>query len=264
VASRGGADDFGPDRAASVEGVVVSYPGRPTLGPFDLTVHAGEIVAVVGASGAGKSTLLRLLAGLEQAPVSGAVVRAPEATVSFVFQAPTLMPWADALANVALPLELANVSRAEARRRAAEALMAVGLGDRHAARPRQLSGGMAMRVSLARALVTNPDLLLLDEPFAALDSVTRRRLIEDLHRLWAARTPRPAIVFVTHDVEEAVYLAQRAVVLDSTTGKSTATLTCPGALPRLDGWRVEPVYRVAVEALAETLSHAMSTVEAAT
>jgi NitT/TauT family transport system ATP-binding protein len=142
--------------------------------------------------------------------------------------------------------------------------MAVGLGDRHAARPRQLSGGMAMRVSLARALVTNPDLLLLDEPFAALDSVTRRRLIEDLHRLWAARTPRPAIVFVTHDVEEAVYLAQRAVVLDSTTGKSTATLTCPGALPRLDGWRVEPVYRVAVEALAETLSHAMSTVEAAT
>ena len=241
--------------AASVEGVVVSYPGRPTLGPFDLTVHAGEIVAVVGASGAGKSTLLRLLAGLEQAPVSGAVVRAPEATVSFVFQAPTLMPWADALANVALPLELANVSRAEARRRAAEALMAVGLGDRHAARPRQLSGGMAMRASLARALLTDPDLLLLDEPFAALDSATRRALIEDIHALWARR--RPAVVFVTHDVEEAAYMAGRVLVMRAVDGRIAAEIRTPGALPRPAGHRLDPAHARAVEQIAAALDAAM-------
>jgi NitT/TauT family transport system ATP-binding protein len=245
------------DPAASVAGVVLAWPGRPPLGPLDLAVEPGEIVAVVGASGAGKSTLLRLLAGLEPALAGGAVTRQSGATTGFVFQAPTLMPWADALANVALPLELAGRPRPEARRRAAEALSAVGLGDRPAARPRQLSGGMAMRVSLARALVTDPDLLLLDEPFAALDSVTRRRLIEDLHRLWAARSPRPAIVFVTHDVEEAVYLAGRAVVLDSATGRTVAALTCPGPLPRPDGWRAEPDYRVAVETLAAALAAAM-------
>jgi NitT/TauT family transport system ATP-binding protein len=185
--------------AASLDGVRVHYTGRPPLGPLDLTIAPGEIVAMVGASGAGKSTVLRLLAGLE--PPSAGRVHLTDGRTGFVFQSATLMPWADALANVALPLELAGMARAEARDRAAEALAAVALGDRLNARPRQLSGGMAMRVALARALVTEPDLLLLDEPFAALDSVTRRRLIEDLHRLWAARHPRPAIVFVTHDVE---------------------------------------------------------------
>ena len=210
--------DAGAAFAAALRDVVVRYPGRPPLGPVDLTIAPGEIVAVVGASGAGKSTLLRLLAGLET-PSEGAVVRGDgHGRTGFVFQSATLMPWADIQSNVALPLELAGVPRAEARRRAAAGLDAVGLGDRLSARPRQLSGGMAMRASLARALVTDPDLLLLDEPFAALDSVTRRRLIEDLHRLWAGRSPRPAIVFVTHDVEEAVYLAHRAVVLDAATG----------------------------------------------
>lgn len=263
MARRAGLLDSSPARTASVAGVVLAYPGRTPIGPLDLTVAPGEIVAVVGASGAGKSTLLRLLAGLEQTPVAGAVARAPGATTGFVFQAPTLMPWADALTNVALPLDLTGLSRPEARRRAAEALAAVGLGDRLAARPGQLSGGMAMRVSLARALVTDPDLILLDEPFAALDSVTRRRLIEDLHRLWAARTPRPAIVFVTHDVDEAVYLAGRAVVLDSATGRTAATLPCPGPLPRPDGWRAEPAFRQAVEALAAALAAAMPATGAA-
>jgi NitT/TauT family transport system ATP-binding protein len=149
------------------------------------------------------------------------------------------------------------MARAEARDRAAEALAAVALGDRLNARPRQLSGGMAMRVALARALVTEPDLLLLDEPFAALDSVTRRRLIEDLHRLWAARHPRPAIVFVTHDVEEAVYLADRVVVLDAATGRVAATRVSPGSLPRPSGWRADAGYRAAVEALAADLAGAM-------
>ncbi len=249
------------EAAASLDGVLVRYPGRPPIGPLDLTIAAGEIVAVVGTSGAGKSTLLRLLAGLE--PASEGRVRRAEGRTGFVFQSPTLMPWADARTNVALPLELAGVARPEAGARATRALTAVGLGDRLDARPRQLSGGMAMRVALARALVTGPDLLLLDEPFAALDSVTRRRLIEDLHRLWAARAPRPAIVFVTHDVEEAVYLADRAVVLDGASGRVAATLALPGALPRPDGWRAAAEYRSAVEALALALAAAMSGAEAA-
>ena len=243
------------DAAASLTGVLVRYPGRAPLGPIDLSIVSGEIVAIVGASGAGKSTLLRLLAGLER-PSEG-LVRRTEGRTGFVFQSATLMPWADALANVALPLELAGMARPEARARAADALTAVGLGDRLDARPRQLSGGMAMRVALARALVTRPDLLLLDEPFAALDSVTRRRLIEDLHRLWTARAPRPAIVFVTHDVEEAVYLASRVLVLDGATGKVTAELRSPGPLPRPGEWRADAGYRAAVEALAAALTEAM-------
>jgi NitT/TauT family transport system ATP-binding protein len=246
----------GADAAASLDGTLVRYPGRGPLGPVDLTIATGEIVAVVGASGAGKSTLLRLLAGLE--PPSEGVVQRADGRTGFVFQSATLMPWADALTNVALPLELAGTTRPEARTRAARALTAVGLGDRLDARPRQLSGGMAMRVALARALVTEPDLLLLDEPFAALDSVTRRRLIEDLHRLWAARTPRPAIVFVTHDVEEAVYLAGRAVVLDGGNGCVAASLDSPGTLPRPEGWRAAAEYRSAVEGLALALEGAMS------
>lgn len=250
--------DAGPACAAALGNVVVRYPGRPPLGPVDLTVAPGEILAVVGASGAGKSTLLRLLAGLE-APSEGAVVRgAGPGRTGFVFQSATLMPWAEVRANVALPLELAGVSRKDARRRASAGLEAVGLGDRLAARPRQLSGGMAMRASLARALVTDPDLLLLDEPFAALDSVTRRRLIEDLHRLWAGRSPRPAIVFVTHDVEEAVYLASRTVVLDAGTGRVVAERVSPGVLPRPGGWREDPSYRAAVEGLAAELARSMA------
>ncbi|WAC59443.1 ABC transporter ATP-binding protein [Brevundimonas sp. SL130] len=243
---------------ALLRGVTVDLVGRPPLGPIDLTVARGEILALVGASGAGKSTILRLLAGLQQ-PSAGKVSRAAGlGRTGFVFQSPTLMPWADTLSNVALPLELAGVSKTQARDRAAAALSAVGLGDRLDARPSQLSGGMAMRAALARALVTGPDLLLLDEPFAALDSVTRRRLIEDLHALWATADPRPAVVFVTHDVEEAVYLAQRVVVLAATTGRPVADLPTPGAPPRPDRWRADPAYRQTVEAVADALEAAMA------
>ena len=250
--------DAGAAFAAALCDVVVRYPGRAPLGPVNLALAPGEIVAMVGASGAGKSTLLRLLAGLEtpsEGVMSGGSGRG---RTGFVFQSATLMPWADIQSNVALPLELAGVPRAEARRRAAAGLDAVGLGDRLSARPRQLSGGMAMRASLARALVTDPDLLLLDEPFAALDSVTRRRLIEDLHHLWAGRSPRPAIVFVTHDVEEAVYLAHRALVLDAATGQVAAMADLPGPLPRAPDWRGDPGYRAAVEGLAADLARSMS------
>lgn len=240
--------------AAALSGVVVAYPGRPPLGPMDIAVAAGEIVAVVGASGAGKSTLLRLMAGLET-PSSGHVVRHRGST-GFVFQAPTLMPWADAATNVALPLELAGTPRPQARATASAALAAVGLGDRLDARPHELSGGMAMRASLARALVTRPGLLLLDEPFAALDSVTRRGLIEDLHHLWAEGSPRPAIVFVTHDVEEAVYLASRVVVV-AADGRPVADLSCPGAMPRPAGWRADPAFHATVETVAAAIAGTM-------
>jgi len=252
------------ESVAALRGAVVRYPGRRPIGPVDLAVAPGEIVAVIGASGAGKSTLLRLLAGLER-PVEGAAVPGPARRVAFVFQAPTLMPWASTLANVALPLELAGTPRREARARAraAAALAAVGLGDRLTARPRQLSGGMAMRASLARALVVEPELLLLDEPFAALDSVTRRRLIEDLHRLWAGRAPRPAIVFVTHDVDEAVYLAGRSIVLDAASGRVASGHAHPGDLPRPAGWRADPAFRLAAERLAEALAAAMPAAETA-
>lgn len=246
------------DAAAALRGVIVRYPGRAPLGPIDLSVASGEILALVAPSGAGKSTALRLLAGLET-PAEGEVLRAAApGRTGFVFQAPTLMPWADARANVALPLELSGVGSEEARRRADAALTAVGLGPALTARPRSLSGGMAMRVSLARALVTEPDLLLLDEPFAALDSVTRRGLIEDLHRLWASRAVRPAIVFVTHDVEEAVYLAERAMVLEAAHGRVVADFALSGSLPRPDGWRSTPDFRAAVERLAGSLAEAMS------
>ena len=243
---------------AALRRVTVDLAGRASLGPIDLTVARGEILALVGASGAGKSTTLRLLAGL-QAPSAGVVTRAAGVgRTGFVFQSPTLTPWADAQSNVGLPLELAGLSGAQARERAAAALTAVGLGDRLNARPSQLSGGMAMRAALARALVTAPDLLLLDEPFAALDSVTRRGLIEDLHALWAAADPRPAVVFVTHDVEEAVYLAQRVVVLDAANGRPVADLPTPGAPPRPDRWRAHPAYRQTAEAVADALEAAMA------
>lgn len=244
------------EAVAALAGAVVRYPDRAPIGPLNLSIASGEIVAVVGASGAGKSTTLRLLAGLEK-PSEGYAHTAAPGRTAFVFQSPTLMPWANAQTNVALPLELAGMPKAEARGRAAAALASVGLGERLGARPRQLSGGMAMRASLARALVTQPDLLLLDEPFAALDSVTRRHLIEDLHQLWASRSPRPAIVFVTHDVEEAVYLAGRTVVLDAADGQVAIARPTPGQLPRPAGWRADPAYREAVENLAAALAHAM-------
>jgi NitT/TauT family transport system ATP-binding protein len=240
----------------ALEAVEVEYGGRGrALGPFSLELAAGEIVALVGPSGCGKSTALRLLAGLE-APTRGSVhglTRRGETAV--VFQAATLAPWLTALANVSLPLELAGVKRGEARERATAALIRVGLADATGAKPAQLSGGMAMRASLARALVTRPRLLLLDEPFAALDEITRRALADDVLTIWAEE--RPAMVFVTHNVEEAVYMAQRVVVMTRGPGRAGGETAIAAPTPRPAGFRATAPFREAAERISAQLAATM-------
>lgn len=241
---------------ARLSAVEVVYASRgKVLGPFDLAVKEGEIVGLVGPSGCGKSTALRLMAGLEQ-PAKGDVQRMPDrGRTSLVFQAPTLMPWATSVTNVALPLELAGVSAAEARRRATDALVQVGLESALDAKPAQLSGGMAMRVSLARALVTGPKLLLLDEPFAALDEITRRDIAEDIHRLWAES--HQAIVLVTHNVEEAVFLAGRVVVMSPGPGRIFSETTTDPTLPRPPHFRTSAEFRLCAESVSRDLAMVM-------
>jgi NitT/TauT family transport system ATP-binding protein len=241
---------------AALRGVEVFYGGRPALGPFDLALQSGEIVALVGPSGCGKSTALRLLAGLEQ-PSRGEVARTPgRGETSVVFQAPTLMPWAGVVANVALPLTLSGVPGQEARGRAVKALERVGLAHALKLKPAQLSGGMAMRASLARALVTTPRLLLLDEPFAALDEITRRRLADDVLALWAET--RPAIVFVTHNVEEAVYMASRVVVMSPGPGRSAGETAVEAPTPRPASFRTSETFRAAAEKVSADLDRAVA------
>ena len=178
---------------------------------LSLGIDAGEFLAVLGPSGCGKSTLLRMIAGLAP-PDQGTISAEPEESrVAFVFQDAHLLPWRTALDNVALPLELMGAGREERFGKARSALDQVGLAEAEARYPAQLSGGMRMRVSLARALVTEPRLLLMDEPFAALDEITRFNLEVQLRDLWQSRGM--TVIFVTHSISEAAFLANRAVVL---------------------------------------------------
>jgi NitT/TauT family transport system ATP-binding protein len=209
-------------------------------------VGKGEFVSLLGPSGCGKSTALRLIAGLN-APTSGTVEvahRAGEAraahSIGFVFQEPTLMPWASVKENVRLPLKLAHAPTAAANDRVGDALAQVGLSEFADAFPRELSGGMKMRVSLARALVTDPDILLMDEPFAALDEITRFRLNNDLLALW--RNLRKTVIFVTHSVFESVYLSQRVIVMTSRPGRLSAEFRIDAPEPRGEDFRTSADY----------------------
>jgi NitT/TauT family transport system ATP-binding protein len=233
--------------AVSLRGVTKVYDnGVMALGPFDLDVRNGEFVSLLGPSGCGKSTALRLIAGLN-APTSGSVgvsqshgqARAAR-SIGFVFQEPTLMPWTSVRENVRLPLKLAHAPAAEANTRVSEALAQVGLAEFADAYPRELSGGMKMRVSLARALITDPDILLMDEPFAALDEITRFRLNNDLLSLW--RDLRKTVIFVTHSVFESVYLSQRVIVMTSRPGRIGAEFRIDAAEPRGEDFRTSADY----------------------
>jgi NitT/TauT family transport system ATP-binding protein len=240
-------DSSTADLAVSLRGVTKVYGnGVVALGPLDLDVSRGEFVSLLGPSGCGKSTALRLIAGLN-APTSGTVGVAHRAgqarsghAIGFVFQEPTLMPWTTLRENVRLPLKLAHVPVAEANARVDEALTQVGLADFAEAYPRELSGGMKMRVSLARALVTDPDILLMDEPFAALDEITRFRLNDDLLALW--RNLRKTVIFVTHSVFESVYLSQRVIVMTPRPGRIGAEFRIDTTEPRVEDFRTSADY----------------------
>jgi NitT/TauT family transport system ATP-binding protein len=217
-----------PPVAIAADQVAKVFPsGTQALAPVSLRVSAGSFVSLVGPSGCGKSTLLRMIAGLLE-PSGGTITRGVQAGVEgtgFVFQDPTLMPWATVAANVDLPLQIAGTSGGKHDPRIADALRLVGLQDFAKAYPRELSGGMRMRVSIARAIATRPQLLLMDEPFAALDEFTRFQLNEDLLALWQKN--RWTVIFVTHSIREAVFLSERVVVMTPRPGRIVAEIAVP-------------------------------------
>ena len=226
--------------------------GTQALRDVSFTVGAGEFVSLLGPSGCGKSTALRLVAGLLE-PDKG-LIEYPggKPEIGFVFQEPTLMPWADALTNARLPLDLKGLSRGEADRRAAAALARVGLKGFEHAYARELSGGMKMRVSIARALASQPKLLLLDEPFAALDEITRNALGDDLLRLW--REDGLTVLFVTHSVGESSYLSQRVLVMTPRPGRIIEEI----ALPHRRDSRLAPTTIEAQRVISDALNTAMA------
>jgi NitT/TauT family transport system ATP-binding protein len=229
--------------------------GTVALDNFSLNVRDGEFVSLLGPSGCGKSTALRIIAGLS-APSAGTIEWPGGAgQIGFVFQEPTLMPWADVKSNVRLPLRLAQADEAQSRTAAMLALTHVGLADVANAYPRELSGGMKMRASIARALVTEPHVLLMDEPFAALDEITRFKLNNDLLTLWQAL--RRTVIFVTHSVFESVYLSQRIVVMTPRPGRVFAEITIPAPYPRDERFRTSADYAGYCRVVSEALGQAM-------
>jgi NitT/TauT family transport system ATP-binding protein len=247
----------------SLRGVGKRFPnGVVALRDATFSVREHEFVSLLGPSGCGKSTALRILAGLIE-PSAGDVAwrdgHAPEGSkgeVGFVFQEPTLMPWANVAGNVYLPLKLSGVSRPAATPRITDALTRVGLAAFADAYPRELSGGMKMRVSIARALVTQPTLLLMDEPFAALDEITRFKLNNDLLTLWAAM--RQTAIFVTHSVFESVYLSSRIIVMTQRPGRVHAEIAVDAPYPRTEAFRTSPDYAALCRTVSMALVEAMA------
>jgi NitT/TauT family transport system ATP-binding protein len=235
--------------------------GTVALAGLDLDVRQGEFLSLLGPSGCGKSTALRIVAGLTE-PTQGAVEWTAAAKtenenrLGFVFQEPTLMPWANVSNNVLLPLKLKGVAAEQASKRVAAALERVGLQNFGTAYPRELSGGMRMRVSIARALVTEPALLLMDEPFAALDEITRFKLNNDLLQVWQAL--RTTVVFVTHSVFESVYLSSRIVVMAARPGRVFTEVAIDAPYPRDQTFRTSADYAALCRRTSEALSQAMA------
>ena len=236
--------------------------GTQALLPVDLSIEEGEFVTLLGPSGCGKSTLLKMVAGLLE-PTDGRLHlwRKPVAQLdesgkkmAFVFQSPTLMPWASVQTNVRLPLDLAGVPRAEADARVTEALALVGLSKFANALPRALSGGMQMRVSIARGLVTQPDLLLMDEPFGALDEITRHKLDADLLDLW--RKKKLTVIFVTHSIHEAVFLSSRVVMMAARPGRVVEEFRIDAPYPRTADFMVSPEFSRYAKLLQDSLLRA--------
>ena len=248
-----------------LRGVTKRYSnGTVAVTGVDLDLKAGEFVSLLGPSGCGKTTVLRMIAGLGDAsagtiewPTSAHDWRGqPIRDLGFVFQEATLMPWATTLGNVMLPLKLRRMPPREARQRAEEALAAVGLGGFLKAYPRELSGGMKMRVSIARALVTAPKILLMDEPFAALDEITRHKLNDDLLALWWRH--RFTVIFVTHSVFESVYLSARLVVMAARPGRVMGDLPVDAPYPRDNLFRTSSEYAHLCRVASETLKEAIA------
>ena len=251
--------------AIDVQAAQKTYPGgTQALLPLSLAVRAGDFVTLLGPSGCGKSTLLKMVAGLLP-PSAGRVLLwghpqpqqqadPAQRPLGFVFQDATLMPWASVRANVRLPLDLAGVPRAEADARVRQALAGVGLAPFESALPRELSGGMQMRVSIARSLVTEPALLLMDEPFGALDEITRNRLDADLLALWKGRGL--TVLFVTHSIHEAVFLSTRVLVMAARPGRIVEDLAINEPHPRGADFRVSTAFSQHAQRLQDILLQA--------
>jgi NitT/TauT family transport system ATP-binding protein len=236
--------------------------GTLALKGLDLDVREGEFLSLLGPSGCGKSTALRIIAGLSE-PSEGTVDWAANSAqtqsaggIGFVFQEPTLMPWANVFNNVRLPFRLAGAPAKATRDRVEAALERVGLQNFSRSYPRELSGGMRMRVSIARALVTEPKLLLMDEPFAALDEITRFKLNDDLLQMWQAL--RTTLVFVTHSVFESVYLSSRIAVMTARPGRIVTELAIDAPYPRGNNFRTSAEYAALCRQTSDALAQAMA------
>lgn len=238
--------------------------GTIALENVDLTIRPGEFLTLLGPSGCGKSTLLKMIAGLG-GPTKGMIdwpqssydaLGEPERLLGYVFQEPTLLPWCSVFDNVYLPLKLAGQRKEAVRARIMEVLAQVGLARFAKAFPRELSGGMKMRVSIARALVTNPRILLMDEPFAALDEITRTKLNNDLLKLFAKQNL--TVIFVTHSVYESVYLSSRIVVMSARPGRVSSEIDIDEPYPREEEFRVSTGYNDYCRRASEALKRAMA------
>jgi NitT/TauT family transport system ATP-binding protein len=237
--------------------------GTLALKDMSLDVERGEFLSLLGPSGCGKSTALRIIAGLGAA-TSGSIdwptsklnsKGIPQGDIGFVFQEPTLMPWSTVFGNVYLPMKLEGIGQSEARPRVMETLASVGLADFADAYPRELSGGMKMRVSIARALVTRPKLLLMDEPFAALDEITRQKLNDDVLRLW--RRSGVTVIFVTHSVFESAYLSNRIVVMKARPGQVYTDIPLATSTERDANYRTSEEYRATTDRVSRALQEAI-------